>query len=120
MNAVLTDIHIISIVLNQDHQTFNTVCIRGFMTSIKKWQFLPEEILCNGLIGHQHEILNDLRCRISVIWMNIHREIPIVQFNLGFRKIKINTSALLAFLAKKIRQCLHFFKHLHRIRIYDR
>ena len=120
MNAVLSDIHIISIILNQYHQTFNTVCIRGFMTSVKKWQFLPEEILRNSLISHQHEILDDLRCRISVIWMNIYREIPIIQFNLGFRKIKINTASLLTFPAKKIRQCLHLFKHLHRIRINGR
>ena len=69
------------------------IAIGCFMCTIKEWNFLPEVILGNRFIGKKHKVFNDIRCNISLIWMNIYRISLIVYDDLRFRKIEVDRTS---------------------------
>ena len=81
------------------------------MCPVNEGQLLPEIILGHGLIGDEHEILNDLGGGVSLIRMDIHRNSPGVQNDLRFRKIKINGSPFSALVSQNAGQRCHMPEH---------
>ena len=81
------------------------------MGSVKEGNFLPEIILCHGLIGNEHEILDDFCCCIPVIGADIYRFALLIQDHLRLREIKVDGTSLLSLCTQEIRQFFHITNH---------
>ena len=63
------------------------------VNAVNKWNFGGVEVLGNGLIGSEHKVLNDPGCAVSFLSDNFSRNALLIQFYLGFRKIKVDSTA---------------------------
>ena len=115
MHLIRTDMDIVSEIIDKRTEFFDFFCIRNFMGTVYKRQFLPEIILRHGFISRQHKIFDDLRGWIAVIRFDFHRMSLCIQDHLGLRKIKINGTTFPAFCTKQICHCLHIEKHLYKL-----
>ena len=94
-------------VVDEDAQAFHLLRVRVIVSPVYERNFLPEIVLCDGLVRHQHEVLDDLGCRIPLIRLDIHRLSLFIQNDLGLREIEIDGAALAPFLTQDIRQLFH-------------
>ena len=85
------------------------------MGTVHKRKLLPEVILRNGLVRHQHEIFNDLGGCVALIGFDVHRTSLLIQNDLGLREIKVDGTALAPLFPQDVRQLFHKIKHLHEI-----
>ena len=106
-------------VIDEHAQALHLLRIRVVVGTIDKRKLLPEIILRNGLVGHQHEIFNDLGCHISIVWLNINRMSLLIKNNLGLRKIKVNRTTFSSFFPQNSCKFLHQFKHRNQFFIFS-
>ena len=111
MDFIIFQADAVTEVIDKGSKFPHPVRIRIIMGPVKERDFLPEIILCHGLIGYEHEILDDFRGRIPVIGFNIPRFSLLIQNNFRLREIKINGTSLLSLRPQKIRQFLHIPDH---------
>ena len=107
----------ISKVIDKHTQALHLLRVRVVVGTVHKRKLLPEVILRNGLIRHQHKILNDLGCRVAFIWFNIHRSPLLIQDDLRLRKVKIDGAALMPLFPQNVRQLFHKVEHLYKSRV---
>ncbi len=132
--------NIFSIALYGDTKTsdkifkfIHSVRCRLFMHTINKWNLHPIEMLGDRLVGNQHKFFNNLICDTPFRRFHRNRNAGIIQCDIGFVKIKIQTSSQISPLMKNICQFFHgqnvfidivvfgnqiyriFFKHIRNI-----
>ena len=107
-------LHIITHVLQKQHQLLHTIPVRHTMYTIHKGNLQPVEMLCHRLVGRQHEILYQIGSHIPFIGLDLQRISLFIQQNLAFRQIKINGTSFLPLLSKNGGKLLHQNKHRHQ------
>ena len=98
-------------IVNKRAETLHLLRVRILMGPVHKGKFLPEIVLRNGLIGHEHKILNDPGGRVPLIRLYINRPPVIIQHNLALRKIEVNGPPLPPFCPQNVRQLFHGPEH---------
>ena len=104
-------------VVNEHTQALHLLRVRVIVGTVYKRDILPEIIFRNGLVGHQHKVLNDFRSCVALIRLNLHRTSLFIQNDLGLREIKIDGTALAPLLPQDVRQLFHKIKHVHEVRV---
>ena len=84
------------------------------MAAVQKRQLLPEKILGNGLVRHQHKILDQAGRPAALIGPHFKRPPLLVQKDLALREIKVDRSPLPAARPQKTGQAVHFAQHIRR------
>ena len=90
------------LVSKKRQKTLHTFRIRGLVSTVYKRILTLTVLLCNGLICHQHEILNDLCRHIRLISLHIDRSSRAVEGDLALRKIKVDRSSVVPAAPKKL------------------
>ena len=107
----------VSEIVDEHAQALHLLWVRIVVGTVHKRNILPEIILRDSLIGHQHKVLNDFCGRIALIGLDVHRVPLLIQNNLGLREIKVDGAALTPLLPQNVRQFFHEIKHLHKISV---
>ena len=100
-----------SLIMKKCQKTLYFLRIRIIMSSVYKWNLLCTVFLCHCLICHQHEILNNLRCHICLVWFYINGFSCGIENDLAFRKIKINGASVVSAASDDLRQFFHHKEH---------
>ena len=69
--------------------------IRISVYAVDKGDLFPEEILCDRLVGRQHEIFDDARRIRRDFGHDVDRETLFIEDDLRLRKVKVDCSPLL-------------------------
>ena len=64
--------------------------IRIFMGTVQKRKFFPKTVFRNHFICRKHKFLDDLGCKIAVIWHDIDRMPFVIKNQFTLRKIKVD------------------------------
>ena len=84
------------------------------MCTVYKRIFALAILFCNSLICHQHEIFYDISRNVMFIWLYIDSSSGTVQYDLTFRKIKIDRPAVMSPASQKGRKLFHQEKHRYQ------
>ena len=108
----LADIfHIIPKVVEKCRQLLYLVLIRSLMHPVDKGQFLPVKMLSNGLVGRQHEVLDDPGSHIALIGTDLLGHSALIQQDLALREVKVYTAPFPPLFPQQARQGLHLLQH---------
>ena len=89
-------LYVDSFIMKKHQKTFNLFRIRIFMRSVYKGIISGTVFLCHGFIGKKHKILNDPGCHIGLVRLYVNSFSCCVEYDLAFRKIKINGTSCMA------------------------
>ena len=89
-------LYVDSFIMKKHQKTFNLFRIRIFMRSVYKRIISGTVFLCHGFIGKKHKILNDPGCHIGLVRLYVNSFSCCVEYDLAFRKIKINGTSCMA------------------------
>ena len=117
MHLTIMSADCISKVIDKHTQALHLLRVRVIVGTVYKRDILPEIIFRNGLVGHQHEIFNDLGGCVALIGFDVHRTALLIQNDLGLRKIKVDGTALAPLFPQDVRQLFHKVEHHHKSRI---
>ena len=92
--------------------------IRVVVGPVYEGKLQPVKMLCYRFVCKQHEVLYDFRCRISFIRLDFQRMSFPVQYDFGFREIKIDGATLLPFRTQDSRQFFHSLEHGYQFLIF--
>ncbi len=88
-------LHIIAKIVDKDLELLKLLPIRYIVDPVHKGQIQPVKMLCNGLIGCQHKVLNDVCSHIPLIGLDLQGMSFLIQQDLALRKVKTYGSPLL-------------------------
>ena len=89
-------LYINSFIMKKHQKTFDLFRIRILMGSVYKGIISGTVFLCHGFIGKKHKILNDPGCHIGLVRLYVNSFSCCVEYDLAFRKIKINGTSCMA------------------------
>ncbi|GAE10015.1 hypothetical protein JCM10914_6413 [Paenibacillus sp. JCM 10914] len=93
MNGVAPSLHMVTEIRGKRHEVLQLLLIRVFMDPVDERHLHPVEMFSHGLVGRQHEFLNNLLRDGAFSFDNIHRLPVIIHNDFGLHKIKVHRSA---------------------------
>ena len=87
--------------------------IRLLVNAIERGYTAIFEVLSHGLIGRQHELLDDAVGHVALRARDADHAPEFIKLDFGFRQIKIDGTPLVASLVQNARQSLHLFEVRH-------
>ena len=104
---VIADTDEVAEVLDGEAELLELLGIRLLVYTEDERNLLPEEVLGDGFIGREHEVLDQHMGFVSLVWVNVGDMALCIEDDLRLREVEVDAATLVAALPEELRQLVH-------------